>query len=91
MQPALVSSTGEMEQAGMTCGGTLTDGFDGGRIPEAPAGTGAAVTATTTDPIPAARATAARASVDTARAPGWCRLTLPFAPLVRRNRPARAT
>ena len=37
MQPALVSSTGESEQAGMTCGGTLTDGFDGGRIPDAPA------------------------------------------------------
>ena len=40
MQPALVSSTGEREQAGMTCGGTLTDGFDGGTIPEAPAGIG---------------------------------------------------
>jgi len=59
--------------------------------PEAPAGMGTAVTTTTADPIPAASATAARASVGTARAPGWCRLTLPFAPLVRRKRPARAT
>ena len=42
MQPALVSSTGEKEQAGMTCGGTLTEGFDGGTMPEAPAGTGEA-------------------------------------------------
>jgi len=67
MQPALVSSTGEMEQAGMTCGGTLTDGFDGGRIPDAPAGAGAAVPTTTAAPIPAARATAARISVDTER------------------------
>ena len=64
MQPALVSSTGESEQAGMTCGGTLTDGFDGGRMPEAPARTGAAERTTRADPIPAASATAARSSVE---------------------------
>ena len=37
MQPALVSSTGEREQRGMTWGGTLTGGLDGGTMPVAPA------------------------------------------------------
>ena len=38
MQPLLSSSTGEIEQSGITCGGTLTVGFEGGRIPAAAAG-----------------------------------------------------
>ncbi len=75
----------------MTSGCTLTDGTDGGTMPEAPAATGAAEMMTRADPVPAVSAIAARRNVEKARAPGWCRLTLPFAPLVRRNRPAPAT
>ena len=92
MQPALVSSTGEMEQRGMTCGGTLTEGFDGGRIPEAPALTGANVARTVAEPHPAATASAARGNdLAKARAPVRCRLTLPFAPSCPGNGSARAT
>src|SRR5580700_4062086 len=74
MQPALVSSTGETEQRGITWGGALTDGFDGGTMPEAPALIGAHV----------ARAVRGN-DLAKARTPVRCRLTIPFAPLVPRN------
>jgi len=69
----------------------LTDGLDGGTIPDAPAPTGEPAMTTSADATPAATASAARAiDVDPARAPGWCRITLPFAPLVHRNGSAGA-
>src|ERR1700731_3537321 len=82
VQPALVSSTGVMEQRGITWGGTLTEGFDGGRMPEAPALAGTVVISTTADPTPAVMARPARANnLDKARAPVWCcRVTLPLPP-----------
>jgi hypothetical protein len=71
-----------MEQRGMTWGGTLTDGFDGGRMPEAPALAGTVLISTMAEPTPAVMARPARASnLDTARAPVWyCRVTLPLPP-----------
>ena len=80
MQPALVSSTGEVEQRGVTWGGTLADGLDGGTMPAAPALAGAATT-TTPAAIAAAAARMVRANdLDTARAPVRSRPTIPFAP-----------
>jgi hypothetical protein len=81
MQPALVSFTGDVVQRGITWGGTLTDGLDGGTIPEVPALAGAAAVPTTAETSPAAAARAARVNaLGTARAPIRRRLTIPFAP-----------
>ena len=86
MQPALVSFTGEREQRGITWGGTLTGGLDGGTMPVAPALAGAAAMTTTAQASPAAAERAARVNdLDTARAPVRRRLTIPFAPLVTRT------
>ena len=93
MQAALVSSTGEMVQCGMTCGGTLTDGFDGGRMPEAPALSRApGEEDRTADPGRNGNDGARHRSRQGARA-SWCRLTIPFVPLVTRkwNSPGNVT
>src|ERR1700734_1374667 len=82
MQPLLSSSTGEMEQSGITCGGTLTVGFEGGRIPAAAAGDDIPDTTTTEEPTTPARATAIRPMVPAlVRARRRSCFTLPFAPL----------
>ena len=78
MQPALVSSTAE--QRGITWGGTLADGLDGGTMPAAAALPGAPAPTTMPTAITAAVARTVRANdVDTARAPARSRPTL-FAP-----------
>jgi hypothetical protein len=82
MQPLLSSSTGETEQSGITCGGTLTVGFEGGRIPAALAGAAVPDMTMTEEPTTPAKATAIRPMEP---APVRARLrscfTLPFAPL----------
>ncbi len=67
MQAALVSSTAV--QAAMTWGGTSEAGLVGGRIGDALTLDGIALRPTSNEPVPAASAMAARASVvDQARA-----------------------
>ena len=72
MQPALVSSTGDSAQCGITCGEAFTGGFDGGTMPDAPALSGAPVARPTAQPVPAAtaRTSAEQRSRQGARA-GW--------------------
>src|ERR1700683_781571 len=82
MHPELSSSTGEMEHAGITWGGMLAAGFEGGTSPAAPAGAEDPAISMTTQPIRTTTARTVRGNVDvTARAPVGCCLTLPFAPL----------
>src|ERR1700722_10990631 len=90
MQPLLVSSTGVSEQFGITCGGTLTDEFDGGRIPEAAANSVAPDMRMAEEPTSPARATAIR-PMETARvrAPPRSCFTFPFAPLCAWNQVSR--
>jgi hypothetical protein len=92
MQPELVSSTGETLQAGMTCGGTLTAGFDGGRMPLAPAGAAAPATTIKADPKMAATAVAARAiDAEMPRASPLCVITLPAPSFAEMDQPGQRT
>src|ERR1700735_5499409 len=92
IQPLLLSSTGETEQSGITCGGTLTVGFDGGRIPAAAAGGVVPDRRMTEEPTIPARATAIRPMEPAhVRARPWSCFMLPFAPLCAWNQVSSGT
>ena len=92
IQALLVLSTGETEQSGITCGGTLAVGVDGGRMPAAAAGEGIPDMRTTEEPTIPARATAIRPMEPAhVRAPPRSCFTLPFAPLCAWNQVSSGT
>ncbi len=81
MHVALVSLTGELVQAGVTCGGTFTGGFAGGTTPLAPAvAPGRARTASEDATMHTVPATARTTLFDRAYPPEWYCITAPPGP-----------